>query len=165
MNGSNPIQPVDPAKDKRMAAAFYGIAVSPVDGSVWGSRRDFRAPSSASIPVPIRPRPRSRSTEVPFEPKAVTVSAAWISTATAWSGRRCRAAIWRASTGANAKDRLTAQRNRQALCRRLDAAYAAGTELRERERTGAVPSRVTTLGSISSTPSAWAKTCRSPPAT
>jgi hypothetical protein len=32
-----PNQPVDPAKDKRIVAGFYGIAVSPVDGSVWGS--------------------------------------------------------------------------------------------------------------------------------
>jgi hypothetical protein len=39
-----PNQPVDPTKDKRVAAAFYGIAVSPVDGSVWGSSQGF--PSS-----------------------------------------------------------------------------------------------------------------------
>jgi hypothetical protein len=32
-----PNQPVDPAKDKRIVAGFYGIAVSPVDGSIWGS--------------------------------------------------------------------------------------------------------------------------------
>jgi hypothetical protein len=32
-----PDQPVDAAKDKRIAAAFYGIAPSPVDGSIWGS--------------------------------------------------------------------------------------------------------------------------------
>jgi hypothetical protein len=32
-----PDQPVDPKKDKRIAAAFYGIAPSPADGSIWGS--------------------------------------------------------------------------------------------------------------------------------
>ena len=32
-----PDQPVDPTKDKRIVAAFYGIAPSPVDDSVWGS--------------------------------------------------------------------------------------------------------------------------------
>ncbi|MCL2452818.1 MAG: carboxypeptidase regulatory-like domain-containing protein, partial [Alphaproteobacteria bacterium] len=32
-----PGQPVDPAKDKRINAAFYGIAPSPVDGTIWGS--------------------------------------------------------------------------------------------------------------------------------
>ena len=33
----DPKQPVDPTKDKRVAAGFYGVAVNPVDGSIWGS--------------------------------------------------------------------------------------------------------------------------------
>jgi hypothetical protein len=36
-----PDQPVDPTKDKRIAAAFYGVAPNPVDGSVWGSVLGF----------------------------------------------------------------------------------------------------------------------------
>jgi hypothetical protein len=32
-----PDQPIDPAKDKRVTGVFYGIAISPVDGAVWGS--------------------------------------------------------------------------------------------------------------------------------
>jgi hypothetical protein len=32
-----PNQPVDPAKDKRVVAALYGIGVNPQDGTVWGS--------------------------------------------------------------------------------------------------------------------------------
>src|SRR5438093_6740435 len=36
-----PDQPVDPAKDKRIAAAFYGVTVSPADGSIWGSVLGF----------------------------------------------------------------------------------------------------------------------------
>jgi hypothetical protein len=36
-----PDQPVDPTKDKRIAAAFYGVAPSPVDGAVWGSVLGF----------------------------------------------------------------------------------------------------------------------------
>jgi len=32
-----PDAPVDPAKDKRFNLGFYGIAVNPNDGSVWGS--------------------------------------------------------------------------------------------------------------------------------
>jgi hypothetical protein len=36
-----PDQAVDPAKDKRLAAAFYGVAPSPADGSVWGSVLGF----------------------------------------------------------------------------------------------------------------------------
>jgi hypothetical protein len=36
-----PDQTVDPTRDKRLAAAFYGVAVSPVDGSIWGSSLGF----------------------------------------------------------------------------------------------------------------------------
>jgi hypothetical protein len=32
-----PDQSVDPTKDKRLTAAYYGIAVSPVDGTIWGT--------------------------------------------------------------------------------------------------------------------------------
>jgi hypothetical protein len=36
-----PDRPLDPKKDKRVAAGFYGVAVSPSDGSVWGSALGF----------------------------------------------------------------------------------------------------------------------------
>ena len=32
-----PNQPIDPTKDKRITAGFYGVAPSPVDNSIWGS--------------------------------------------------------------------------------------------------------------------------------
>ena len=36
-----PNQPVDPAKDKRIVGAFYGIGVNPQDGTIWGSILTF----------------------------------------------------------------------------------------------------------------------------
>jgi hypothetical protein len=36
-----PDQPLDPSKDKRIAAAFYGVSVSPADGSIWGTVLGF----------------------------------------------------------------------------------------------------------------------------
>jgi hypothetical protein len=36
-----PDQPVDPTKDKRITAGYYGIAVSPVDGTIWGTVLSF----------------------------------------------------------------------------------------------------------------------------
>jgi hypothetical protein len=36
-----PNQPLDPNKDKRISGSFYGLAISPVDGSVWGSILGF----------------------------------------------------------------------------------------------------------------------------
>jgi hypothetical protein len=35
-----PDQPLDPAKDKRVMASFYGIMPSPVDDTVWGQAMD-----------------------------------------------------------------------------------------------------------------------------
>ncbi|MEJ0074909.1 MAG: carboxypeptidase-like regulatory domain-containing protein [Alphaproteobacteria bacterium] len=35
-----PNDPVDPAKDKRINAAFYGVQPSPVDDSIWGQAMD-----------------------------------------------------------------------------------------------------------------------------
>jgi hypothetical protein len=35
-----PNDPVDPSKDKRIMAAFYGVQPSPVDDSVWGQAMD-----------------------------------------------------------------------------------------------------------------------------
>ncbi len=32
-----PDQPVDPTKDKRVVAGLYSVAVSPVDGTIWGT--------------------------------------------------------------------------------------------------------------------------------
>jgi hypothetical protein len=36
-----PDQPVDPTKDKRISGSFYGVTVSPADGSIWGSVLGF----------------------------------------------------------------------------------------------------------------------------
>jgi len=36
-----PEQPIDPTKDKRIDAAFYGVTVSAVDGSIWGTVLGF----------------------------------------------------------------------------------------------------------------------------
>jgi hypothetical protein len=36
-----PSEPVDPAKDKRVVIGYYGVAVNPVDGSIWGSSLGF----------------------------------------------------------------------------------------------------------------------------
>ena len=50
-----PDDPVDPAKDKRIDASFYGIAVSPVDGSVWGDVNAFPGTIVHVIPGPNPP--------------------------------------------------------------------------------------------------------------
>ena len=101
-----PDQPVDPTKDKRIVAAFYGVAVSPADGSVWGTSLGFPGYDRAGQ---SRRRIRRATAlaeiyELPL-PRAVMGRAAWTSTATAWSGRRSRAATSPASTAASARAR------------------------------------------------------------
>ncbi len=60
-----PNEPVDPTKDKRVAAAFYGLAPSPVDGSIWGSVLGFPGYIIRLTPGPNPPE--TALTEV-FEP-------------------------------------------------------------------------------------------------
>ena len=38
---TEPDQPLDPSKDRRVNAGFYGVTVSPSDGSIWGSVLGF----------------------------------------------------------------------------------------------------------------------------
>jgi hypothetical protein len=67
-----PDQPIDPAKDKRINAPFYGVAPSPVDGSIWGSVLGM--PGSLVRLVPGSNPPSTALSEiydVPFQdPKA-----------------------------------------------------------------------------------------------
>jgi hypothetical protein len=51
----DPDQPVDPTKDKRIEASFYGISVSPVDGSVWGNVNAFPGAAVRVVPGPNPP--------------------------------------------------------------------------------------------------------------
>src|SRR6266487_507482 len=49
-----PDQPVDPTKDKRIAAGFYGVSPAP-DGSVWGSMLGFPGAVMRLTPGPNPP--------------------------------------------------------------------------------------------------------------
>ena len=58
-------QPLDPTKDKRVMAAFYGVAVNPVDGTIWGTALGF--PGLVTRLDPGSNPPATALTEV-FEP-------------------------------------------------------------------------------------------------
>jgi hypothetical protein len=60
-----PKQPVDPTKDKRVSMGIYGISVSPVDGTIWGSVLGFPG-SVARINLGDDP-PNTALTEI-YEP-------------------------------------------------------------------------------------------------
>jgi len=50
-----PNEPVDPTRDKRIAAAFYGIGVNPADGTVWGTVLGFPGYVIRLVPGPNPP--------------------------------------------------------------------------------------------------------------
>ena len=72
-----PNQPIDPTKDKRIAAGFYGVAPAP-DGSVWGSSLGF--PGSVIRLVPGANPPATALAEiyeVPFRNPGASVQDAF----------------------------------------------------------------------------------------
>ena len=97
-------------------AAFYGVQPSPVDDSIWGQSMDVGFSRIDQPGYIIRLMPgrepggdRARRS-LSCRPTRATARAASTSTSTAWCGRCCRAAMWRASTAASARGRSTARR-------------------------------------------------------
>ena len=62
-----PNQPVDPAKDKRIVGALYGIGVNPQDGTIWGSVLTF---PGYIIRVNPGPNPSETALAEIYEPPA-----------------------------------------------------------------------------------------------
>jgi hypothetical protein len=60
-----PNMPVDPTKDRRIIAGLYGIAPSPVDGSIWGSVLGF---PGAVVRVTPGPNPPATALTEIYEP-------------------------------------------------------------------------------------------------
>lgn len=58
---NEPGQSLDPSKDTHIPFGLYGISVSPLEGSIWGSSLPHPVISSASIPDRTRPTRRSPS--------------------------------------------------------------------------------------------------------
>ena len=50
-----PDEPLDPTKDKRISAPFYGVSPSPLDGSIWGSSTGFPGSVVRLVPGPNPP--------------------------------------------------------------------------------------------------------------
>jgi hypothetical protein len=69
---TEPDQPVDPTKDKRINVGFYGVSPSPVDGAIWGSTLGMPGGLVRFVPGP-NPTETALTEyyEVPFnDPKA-----------------------------------------------------------------------------------------------
>lgn len=71
-----PKDPVDPTKDKQIGGSLYGIAVSPADGSVWGSIRGFPGRLVRLVPGANPPATALAEVyEVPWDDPGVPVHA------------------------------------------------------------------------------------------
>ena len=64
-----PDQPVDPAKDKRIAGSFYAVMPSPVDGSIWGSVGVFSGTAAVVRLAPGANPPATALAEIYHVPK------------------------------------------------------------------------------------------------
>src|SRR5256712_13503527 len=62
-----PDQPVDPAKDKRVGYALYAVAVSPADGTIWGTATGY---PGAVLHVVPGADPASPALTAGYEPPA-----------------------------------------------------------------------------------------------
>jgi hypothetical protein len=55
---TEPNQPLDPKRDRRLATNIYAVAVNPVDGSIWGTQLGFPFPGAV-----VRVAPGANPTE------------------------------------------------------------------------------------------------------
>ena len=161
--------PLDPAKDKRVMAAFYGVQPSPVDDSIWGQAMDIgfsriEQPGYLMRLVPGANPSETALTEVYLPPddgygsRGIDVTS--------------KGVMWTVlSSGHIASfDRTQVQRSaqrpkcdhRQALSGGLDALPVSRSAVQRREGRGQRPTTPITSGSIATTRSASATTCRSP---
>ena len=155
-----PNQPVDPTKDKRIAASFYAVMPSPADGSVWGSVQTF--PGAV-----VRVTPGANPSETALaEIYNIPLPGFGIRGAdidkqgVVWAIALERSSR-RASIGANARDLSMGRRRPVIIAPRAGRFFNIPVPaFRASARTAR--SRAITPGWISTTPSAWARTCRCP---
>jgi hypothetical protein len=106
-----PDAPLDPAKDKRINAPFYGVAPSPVDGSIWGSVLGMpgslvrltlgsNPPATALSEIYEVPWNNPRATAQGFAPRGMDVDSSGVVWTVLSSGqlasfdrRRCKSAL------------------------------------------------------------------------
>ena len=101
---TEPNQPLDPNKDRRIAQGFYAVMPSPVDSSVWGTIRT--TPGAVVRIVPGNNPPETRSRKSTTCRCRASARAAATSTARAWCGSRSAAATSAASTARKCKGPL-----------------------------------------------------------
>ena len=160
-----PNQPVDPTKDKRIVGALYGIGVNPQDGTIWGSVLTFPGYVIRVDPGPNPSRDRARRN---LRTAAAGLRAARLRHRP--QRHRLGAALERPHgelrPAASARARSTVRPPRPAgIVRKAGRSIRCPVRRCRALPRPAARRRATTPGSISSTPSGSARTCRGRPAT
>ena len=137
-----PDQPVDPTKDKRVNAPFYGVAPSPVDDSIWGSVLGMpgslvrlvlgsNPPDTALSEVYEVPWNNPKASAQGFAPRGMDVDSNGVVWTVLSSGQLRQLRSPQVQGSAERTDG-----DRPALPRGLDALPAARSELQGRRRLG-----------------------------
>ena len=167
---TEPNQPADPTKDRRLNVQYYGDSPA-FDGSVWGTVQGM--PGALVRFVPGAHPPETALTEyyeVPWNrPNASSAGICAARHGRRQQERRVDGAVERTARQLRSQQvQGPAQRSdghRTALPRRLDAVSACPDRTTKARSKTPAPIRRTTTSSIASTCSASARTCRSRPAT
>ena len=160
-----PDQPLNPAKDKRLAGGFYAVSPSPVDGSIWGSVGVFSGtpavvrldpgpnpPQTALAEIYHVPRPGFGIRGADIDRQGVV----WASLVERSPGELRPPQVQGPAQRTRRRPAITARRAGRSISTLVRASRASA-------RTA--PSRATTPGLTSTTRSGWARMCRCPPPT
>ena len=162
-------QPLDPKQGQARHGGVLRRAAEP--GRRFhlgpGDGRRLLAHGSARLHHPAGARPQSVADRaggnLPAAGYRLRVARHRPRSRTAWSGRRCRADIWRASIGASARARSTDRRRPPAnTVRKAGRCISFRARSSRASPTLAAPTTPTTSGSIATTRSGSGRTCRSP---
>ena len=162
---TEPNQPLDPNKDRRINVAFYGVAPSPVDGTVWGTSLGY--PGYVVRLDPTKPNPSETALaevyEIPapgYGPRGMDIDSqnvVWVPLSSghmaAFDRRKCKVL-----NGPTIADWPT-------LPGRLDTLSAPRTKTHAASPVADRRRRAITPGSTSTTRLASGRTCRLPPVT
>ena len=158
-----PDQPVDPTKDKRINSPFYAVMPNPADGSIWGATLGVpgavvrlvpgsNPPETALAEVYTVPAPGFGARGADIDSKGVV----WVSLGSGHIGQLRSAQVQGAAERPEGHRRPLPRRAGRSTSIPAPGSRASATT---------APSRATTRGSISTTRSASARTCRCRPAT
>ena len=162
-------QPLDPKKDKRIMAAFYGVQPSPVDDSIWGQAMDvgFSRMDQPGYIIRLVPGPNPSQTalaevylppDIGYGSRGIDLDlngVVWTALSSghlaSFDRRKCKGPAQRPGRG-----------DRQSTVRKAGRSISSPGRSSRASPTRAAPTTPITSGSIATTRWGSGPTCRSP---